>query len=487
MKKIGLLLALCLLLTGCAKTDNVADTKEVTENTEDVSMQEITSEEGDSADDAEVSQTPVIDWDEREVLIPELTREYEIWLFADSHIIIPDDSESEEVKEYTAQRLPGFVNEKGIAPSAILTDFINQANESQPDMILFGGDILDFPSDANVAFLQEELAKLTVPYVFVMGNHDWTYPWEYMTETGTETYRPLFQDMMVGNMENAPLIQSVTEMAVGYTSVTELDEFVVLAVDNSSNQVAAEAVDSIEYAYSLSKPIVLLQHVPFSTENLIARAAEDWNSPVTLGMQVHGGIAPNDASANLFGKAYDDETLIRAVLSGHVHFGYMEQTSENSVEIVTDAAYKGKATKILLKGETHNYFCDKFLLTVDDKQYDLTEIEPALSSVSALQQITNQQLFILGRMDERNNMLLVYDFKKDEFVFHEQGVTMCWIQNDFESARYLKDNVVYDLNGNVIYQPDSEHTITMIEYVETDFCVAIEDLEKENPQQIWIE
>ena len=137
--------------------------------------------------------------------------------------------------------------------------------------------------------------------------------------------------------------------------------------------------------------------------------------------------------------------------------------------------------------KVHEYYCDKFMLTVDDKQYDLLETEPGLSSVSALQQITNRHLFILGRIDESNNMLLVYDFKKDEFIFHDKGITMCWIQDDFDSTRYLKDDVVYDLEGNVVYKPDEAHTINMIEYVDKDFCVTIADLEHQNPEQVWVE
>ena len=144
---------------------------------------------------------------------------------------------------------------------------------------------------------------------------------------------------------------------------------------------------------------------------------------------------------------------------------------------------------VFAKGQNkqHEYFCDKFMLTVDDKQYDLLETEPGLSSVSALQQITNRHLYILGRIDESNNMLLVYDFKKDEFVFHDQGITMCWVQDDFNSVRYLKEDVVYDLEGKVIYQPDADHTINMIEYVEKDFCVTIADMNHQNPEQVWVE
>ena len=143
---------------------------------------------------------------------------------------------------------------------------------------------------------------------------------------------------------------------------------------------------------------------------------------------------------------------------------------------------------VLITGQekNHEYFCDKFMLTVDDKQYDLLEVEPELSSVSALQQITNRHLFILGRIDESNNMLLVYDFKKNEFVFQDKGITMCWIQDDFDSVRYLKEDVVYDLESNVIYQPDADRTINMIEYVDKDFCVTIADMEHQNPEQVWV-
>ena len=54
--------------------------------------------------------------------------------------------------------------------------------------------------------------------------------------------------------------------------------------------------------YSLNKPIILLQHVPLSTKNLIKTAKKHWGNPVVLGMQIHGGIAPNHDSAKLLEK-----------------------------------------------------------------------------------------------------------------------------------------------------------------------------------------
>ena len=135
----------------------------------------------------------------------------------------------------------------------------------------------------------------------------------------------------------------------------------------------------------------------------------------------------------------------------------------------------------------HEYFCDKFLLTVDDHQIDLTTIEPELSSVSELYPIADDQLYILGRIDENYNSLMIYDFTKEEVVFSEHGTTMCWVQGKFETARYLKDNVVYDLDGNIIYQPENDKIISMIEYVVEDFMVTVTDSNYENPEDIWIE
>ena len=134
----------------------------------------------------------------------------------------------------------------------------------------------------------------------------------------------------------------------------------------------------------------------------------------------------------------------------------------------------------------HEYFCDKFMLTADNKQIDLTTIDSKLSSVSELYPITNDHLYILGRIDENYNALMIYDFTKEEIIFAEHGSTMCWIQDDFETVRYLKDNVVYDFSGNIIYQPEESKLISMIEYVVEDFKITITDLNFENPEEIWV-
>ena len=151
-----------------------------------------------------------------------------------------------------------------------------------------------------------------------------------------------------------------------------------------------------------------------------------------------------------------------------------------------DTSLAEGVTESVIEEPVHQYYCDTFLLTVDDKQFDLSELLPELSSVSELYPISDDHLYILGRMDEDTNAMFVYDFLKEDFSLVVEGSTMCWVQNKFETLRYLKDNVVYDYEGNVIYEAGDAQLISMIEYVVEDFMITVTDMNYENPEEIWI-
>ena len=161
--------------------------------------------------------------------------------------------------------------------------------------------------------------------------------------------------------------------------------------------------------------------------------------------------------------------------------------TEATVPTTEDITTAEEVKESVREEPVHQYYCDTFLLTVDEKQFDLSEFIPELSSVSELYPITDDHLYILGRIDENTNAMFVYDFTADDFALIVEGSTMCWVQNKFETLRYLKDNVVYDYEGNVIFEANDSQLISMIEYVVEDFMVTVTDLNYENPQKIWIE
>ena len=135
----------------------------------------------------------------------------------------------------------------------------------------------------------------------------------------------------------------------------------------------------------------------------------------------------------------------------------------------------------------HEYYCDKFLFRADSKEIDLKERYPDIQSVVELLPITEKQLSVICRLDETSNLLLIYDFNRKDFVFEEKGTGFAWIQDDYKSTVYLKEDKVFDLEGNIVFQAEQDKHISVIEYVGSDFMVTVTDLQYENPNQIYVE
>ena len=114
MKKIiGIILA-AVCLCACGKEETVV---------------EPLKEETSAAIEAVVEQEEYITWNEKELVFQGLEREYEIWFLADSHITLCNSNESEEIKEYSKQRTPGFANDLGVSSDLIFSQFVDAANE----------------------------------------------------------------------------------------------------------------------------------------------------------------------------------------------------------------------------------------------------------------------------------------------------------------------------------------------------------------------
>lgn len=267
------------------------------------------------------------------ITIPGISKEYNLLFLTDTHIVIPDESADSEAQDYFTQRLTHFTNESGYVSSDLFTAWIKYANETKADALLLGGDIIDSPSSSNIEYLSTSLDKLEIPYLYAMGNHDWTYPWEYMTETGAEDYLPLLEPYMEKNTAIHTL---------------ETDDFILVAVDNSSNQIHPDALEEYRQILSQNKPVILLLHVPFYTEDLIAKTSAVWPNSVVLGGGIHGGFYPNDVSAQFMALTTAADSPVAAVLAGHVHLPdeSMLNGEKDIPQIVGDAGYKGKGTVI---------------------------------------------------------------------------------------------------------------------------------------------
>lgn len=273
-----------------------------------------------------------------EIDIEEVTTEYDFLFLTDTHMIVMDDSDTQQMKDNALPRYAEFQNKEGIASADQFETWIKYANENSVDGVLFGGDIIDYPSQANIEHFKKHLQNLSVPYLYTLGNHDWTYPWDYMTESGKETYIPMLETFTGSN-------HTISSM--------EFEEFIIVAIDNSTTQFSQEALDSFKDIIAKDKPVIMMIHVPLLTQSVLGRAREirGADKRIVLGGGNYGGIYPNEISTELMNLIVSETSPIELVLAGHVHFydkDYIEGTHP-VLQIVGDAGYNGSAIHLTIK------------------------------------------------------------------------------------------------------------------------------------------
>ncbi len=264
-------------------------------------------------------------------------KEYELLFITDTHVVVRDEHAQEAVAAYAEERYPRFCNSEGIDSQTQFEAYIRYANEREVDGVLFGGDIIDSPSDANLAWLAEQLGQLQMPYLYVPGNHDWSYPWEYMTEKGRQDYLPLLEPFTQGNTEISSL---------------DFGEFLAVGVNDSTDQVSEAVFPEFERLYGQDKPMLVVVHVPFLTQSVLGHAKEVWPAPVVIGGGNYGGIYPNENSLRFVDMLTAEDSPVELVLAGHVHF-YDNNVVDwgKGVQQLTGAAgYEGSVMLLHIKG-----------------------------------------------------------------------------------------------------------------------------------------
>ena len=275
---------------------------------------------------------------EEYLVIKGLEEDYELLFITDTHVIVQSEEEDAQIKENADSRYPGFCDAAGVPAEEQFPYWMEYANERGVDAVLFGGDIIDYPSESNIAFLNENVSKLQMPYLYTLGNHDWTYPWEYMTEKAQTEYIPLLQ----------PVIEDR-----GTIEVMDMGEFLVVSVDNSSNQVHPDALNAYLEVLQMGKPVIVLVHVPFMTQSVLGHAKEVWSSPVVIGGGNYGGIYPSEESAAFVEATTAKDSPVVAVLAGHVHFydkDYIEG-EKPVIQIVGNAGFVRSGIVLHITGD----------------------------------------------------------------------------------------------------------------------------------------
>lgn len=273
------------------------------------------------------------------VTIPGLTEEYKFLHITDTHV----SAFSEEDRKawtttrynYNVARRNSFAAE-GLLAEERFPALFDYADEIGAEATFLTGDLIDFPSEKNIALLYENATRVNAKPIFCLGNHDWNFSDDYMTQNAVLTYMPRFAELTGGDPQ---------------ISVAEYDAFIVAAIDNSSDVVTDATVQKFLALYEKNKPIILLLHVPLHADTLAPDVKKAWGGRnITMGP---GAMGSDWGSVQQFYNAVcvAEDTPVVAVFAGHVHFNHEDVFPNGVPQYVTSTGYTGDCRVVTVKGE----------------------------------------------------------------------------------------------------------------------------------------
>lgn len=230
-----------------------------------------------------------------------LSREYRLLQITDTHFTLFGENETKVRAEYATPRI-GLFSQFGAVKYSHewCMEYVKYANENNIDCVLFTGDIIDFPSPENIAMLREVTNALRVPYIFVTGNHDWSYFDNWHTADSRANELPLLNEFSGGNT-------SFHKIKVG--------ELTVCALDNSDDVFNEDEFAPLEETLRSEENVLIIQHVPFSCPEMVADTVRVWGR--NLGLGAEGTV--RNGSADRMRKMICSYPSSKAVITGHLH------------------------------------------------------------------------------------------------------------------------------------------------------------------------
>jgi len=272
------------------------------------------------------------------VSIPGLTKTYEFLFLADTHVSLVDDRDP-DVAEKAKARYQSFVSYDGYYADQTFSELMKYVSIEKPDMLILGGDIIDSAMYASIDFVTKEINATFVPYMYGMGNHDFEYGYEYYTDNAFQTY--------------LPRLGGISDSNRSYQT-TEYEDLIVMTVDDYSNRINQDALEELYRIYSLGKPIIITLHVPIEPTNddslwemskNIWGATDFGTSRVLLGSR---SIAPDETTSRFISLIEAEDSPVRIVLAGHIHFYHKDNLTQHLVQVVTGAGYNKEITRLVV-------------------------------------------------------------------------------------------------------------------------------------------
>ncbi len=268
-----------------------------------------------------------------------LKESFKIHFISDSHITI-EDERGKNFYDYT-KRMGGDAVEpenygKTNGREKTFMASLEKAKQENADLVILGGDIINFPSLASVEYIKNIMDDSKLNWVYTAGNHDW----HYEGEPGKSSNH---HDKWV-NSNLLPLYQGENPM---YRSqIIKGINFITL--DNSDFEVSEEQVEFLKEQIKKELPIVLSIHIPIYQigHNVDYGCGHpDLDSDHDIYYEIERREPwPKEGLKEItfqFRNLVINSPEIFAILAGHTHEECVDFFN-GKIQFVADANYQGK-------------------------------------------------------------------------------------------------------------------------------------------------
>lgn len=268
-----------------------------------------------------------------EIDLPGVSEEYELLFVSDMHITTLDDTVSEESLAVARERYYHMFRTAGNIASAdnwmILSSILDRY---EADGIVFGGDMMDFVSPTNVDLLKKGLDQIDTPYMYLRADHDF----------GT-----WYSGGRLDHGAALKLHSNISEYEDVY--ILEYEDFYIFGWNNSTSEMTADGLKAAEDIWDNGKPIILATHVPLNS--MVDEGLKETSASIDpQGRSKIWGLGclyyPDETTISFLNMVYEEESPVKAVLSGHLHFKYTVPLTENIMGYVFAPAFAGNIARI---------------------------------------------------------------------------------------------------------------------------------------------
>ena len=303
--------------------------QETVENTEE--SQEAITESSETA-----YPMPEYDFTTEEVsiCIEGIDREYTIAWVSDLHLV-SDHEAGEALGDVHAEYLDAInkryeelaVTADGIHAEELWPEIVKYLNYNDFDGIIFGGDMMDYCSNSNIAMIKEGLDSLHVPYIYIRADHDYGayYGGVFFTET-----------------EARELHQTIDGDEISH-KFWDMGDYIVLGIDNSTKDMPDYYLNMVADVYTRQKPVIMATHVPYESQvdESLAQLSMQVRNQIYYWSNASEHYIPNTITSQYFDMIYSEDTIVEQVLAGHLHATWDGMISTQVSQHIFAPAYSG--------------------------------------------------------------------------------------------------------------------------------------------------